>query len=99
MWQRIQTLFLLIAIIALITSIFIPIWVYQDLAGDKHELYALHYTIKHEAQRNTQYFPYSLTAILSIAAATIAFISLRSFKNRMLQMKLGALNSLFIAGT
>ena len=99
MWQRIQTVFLVILIISLITSIFLPIWVYQDPLGQKHSLYALHYTVKQNEIANTQYFPYAITAIFSIAAITIAFIEIRKFKDRVLQMKLGALNSLFMVGT
>ena len=37
--------------------------------------------------------------MVAIAAITLAVISIRKFKDRMLQMKLGALNSLFMAGT
>lgn len=99
MWQRIQTVFLVIAIISLLVSIFLPIWVYQDSSGQSHQLYALHYTIKQGETATPQYFPYCLTAILAVAAITIAFIEIRKFKNRLLQMKLGALNSLFMAGT
>ncbi|MFZ6014651.1 MAG: DUF4293 domain-containing protein [Bacteroidota bacterium] len=99
MWQRIQTVFLAIVIITLITTIFLPIWVFQDDSGRTHELYPLHYTIVENGQRNTQYMPYAITAILAIASATLAFIEIRKFKDRVLQMKLGALNSLFMAGT
>ncbi|MBT1697243.1 DUF4293 family protein [Fulvivirgaceae bacterium PWU4] len=99
MWQRIQTVFLAVAVISLVVTIFLPIWVYQDASGQSHQLYALHYTIVQNGERTTQYFPYALTAILAIASITLAVISIRSFKNRLLQMKLGALNSLFMAGT
>jgi hypothetical protein len=99
MWQRIQTVFLAVAVLSLITSIFLPIWGYQDAEGVKHELYALHYTTTVKGERATNYFPYSLTAILMVAAATIALISIRRYDNRLLQLKLGALNSLFIAGS
>jgi hypothetical protein len=99
MWQRIQTLFLIIAIISLVGSIFYPIWSYQDGQGQTHKLFALHYSVVENAQTITQYFPYAITAILAIASATISFIELRKFKNRVLQMKLGALNSLFMAGS
>lgn len=103
MWQRIQTLFLVIVIGSLVATIFLPIWGYEDSSGKIHELYPLHYTIKEVAAtgelRQTSYMPYALTAMFAIAAATLAIIEIRSYKNRMLQMKLGALNSLFIAGT
>lgn len=47
----------------------------------------------------TDYMPYCLTAILAIAAITLAIISIGKYRDRLLQMKLGALNSLFLAGT
>lgn len=100
MWQRIQTLFLLIAIISLIAAIFFPIWVHQDTIDQTHKLFAFHYSITGQSgEMLTEYFPYSVTAILAIAAITISFIEIRKFKDRVLQMKLGALNSLFLAGT
>ncbi|HEY0652349.1 MAG TPA: DUF4293 domain-containing protein [Chryseosolibacter sp.] len=99
MWQRIQTVFLVIAILSLAVTIFLPIWTYQNSAGQAHQLYPLHYTIKEGETATTQYFPYAITAMLAIAAITIAFIEIQKFKNRLLQMKLGALNSLFMAGT
>jgi hypothetical protein len=99
MWQRIQTVFLVIVIASLIATIFMPIWVHHEQSGQVHELYPLHYTVKQGDARTTQYFPYTLTAILAIAAVTIALIEIRKFKDRVLQMKLGALNSLFMAGT
>ena len=103
MWQRIQTVFLAIVIISLIVTIFLPIWIYEDPSGKVYELYPLHYTIKTTAtdgaDRITTYFPYSITAILAIASLTLAFIEIRKFKDRVTQMKLGALNSLFMAGT
>ena len=99
MWQRIQTLFLAIIIISLVVTIFFPIWVYNGSSGQSHELYPLHYTITENGEKMTQYFPYTLTAILAIASATLAFIEIRKYKQRVVQMKLGALNSLFMLGT
>jgi hypothetical protein len=99
MWQRVQTIFLVIAIISLIVAVFLPIWTHQDASGKTHVLYALHYTIIDQDERITQYMPYSLTAIFAIASATIALIEIGKFKDRMLQMKLGALNSLFLVAT
>jgi hypothetical protein len=99
MWQRIQTVFLVIAIISLIISIFLPIWAHSDTEGNRHVLYALHYSVNESDKTTTTYFPYSITAMFTIAAATVAFIEIGKFKNRMLQMKLGALNSLFLVAT
>src|SRR5687767_8468119 len=103
MWQRIQTVFLAIVIISLIATIFFPVWTYLDPSGKSYALYPLHYTIKDNAAAGEvptiSYFPYCLTAILAIASATLAFIAIGKYRNRVLQMKLGALNSLFMAGT
>ena len=99
MWQRIQTVFLAIAILSLLAAIFFPIWRFSDPLGQTHTLFPLHYTVKQNEVPNTQYFPYSITAILLVASITIAIIQIGKFKNRVLQMKLGALNSLFMAGS
>lgn len=99
MWQRIQTVFLAIAILSLVSSIFLPIWVHQEASGKTHVLYALHYSTTENGIQSATYFPYSVTAMLAIAAATLAFVEIGKYKDRLLQMKLGALNSLFMAGT
>ena len=93
MWQRIQTLFLVIAILALLTSLVVPIWS-ADVNGEASVLTAFYY-LNNGAY---QYNPYSLTAILTLAAATIALTEITKFKNRITQVKLGALNSLFLVG-
>ena len=99
MWQRIQTVFLVIAIISLIASIFLPIWSTQDSSGTTHVLYAIHYSVGTGDQMQPTYFPYSLVAMFAVASATLAFIEIGKYKNRLLQMKLGALNSLFLVAT
>jgi hypothetical protein len=99
MWQRIQTVFLAVAILSLVSSVFLPIWGAQENETTTHQLYALHYSKIENATRATKYIPYCVTAILSIAAATVAAISIRRYDNRLLQMKLGAFNSLLMAGT
>jgi hypothetical protein len=52
-----------------------------------------------DGTKTTLYLPYSISAILLVASATVAIVQIRSFTNRMLQIKLGALNSLFLAGS
>jgi hypothetical protein len=98
MWQRIQTVFLVIAIISLVASIFLPVWVFQGTSDQLYQLFPFHYSVTENGLRDTKYFPYSLTAILTIASITVAVIEIGKYKNRVLQMKLGALNSLFMAG-
>jgi hypothetical protein len=99
MWQRIQTVFLVIVAVAMAITIFFPIWVFQAGTENAHLLYPMHYTVKQNGVASTQYFPYSLTAIFAIASATLAIISIGKYKDRLLQRKLGALNSLFMAAT
>jgi hypothetical protein len=99
MWQRIQTVFLLVVILTMVSTIFLPLWVFQPGTENTHELYSLYYKIKEDGSVSIQYFPYALTAILAIASATIAAVSIGKYNNRLLQRKLGALNSLFMAAT
>ena len=97
MWQRIQSVFLGVAIISLIAGLFLPIWA-GGIPGTEYRLYPIYFMIKQNGQITSQYFPFSITAILMVAAATIAIQEFRRFDNRMLQIKLGALNSLILAG-
>lgn len=96
MWQRIQTVFLIIVVLAMITTVFLPLWISQA-DGLFYELYPLHFTARAGTETTTEYFPYAITAILAIASATIAFIEIGKFKDRVVQMKLGALNALLMA--
>lgn len=88
------------AIISLIAAILFPIWIHEAI-GQTHKLFALHYSITGQSGEmiTTQYFPYALTAILAIASITLSVIEIGKFRDRVLQMKLGALNSLLLAGT
>ncbi|SHI01517.1 protein of unknown function [Chryseolinea serpens] len=94
MWQRIQTVFLAIAVLSLLSSTVFPVWTLEQ-NGELHVLTAFYY-LKGGVY---QYNPYSLTAVLAVASATVAFIEITKFKNRLTQIKLGALNSLFMAAT
>ena len=81
----------------MLLAIFFPIWVAVDNEVEKM-LFPLHYTIKSGEVRNTIYFPYALCAVLAVAAATVAAMEIGKFENRLLQLKLGALNSILMAG-
>lgn len=101
MWQRIQTVFLAIAVLSLIASIFLPIWMMHE--GETQQvLFALYHGTKspgESGQMTVQnYIPYCLTAILLVASITIAIIEITKFKDRILQIKLGTLNALLLAG-
>lgn len=101
MWQRIQTIFLALVIVSMVLGIFFPIWIGVD--GEiTYKLYPLHFS-SYQAGENgelivARYFPYSITAILMVASATIAFMELRRYDNRILQVKMGTLNSLVLMG-
>ena len=97
MWQRIQTLFLVLVVVSMVLSMFLPIWNITD--GTKEmQLDPLHFTIVENGARVTSYFPYCMTAILMTAAATLAILEIRRFDNRITQIKIGTLNSLVLAG-
>lgn len=99
MWQRIQTVFLSLVVISMVSSLFLPIWVSEDPMSDiTRSLYPLHYTTIEGDNRITTYFPYCVTAILMLAAATIAIMEIRRYDDRMVQIKMGTLNSLILAG-
>ena len=69
MWQRIQTYsgdcnykFNSIA--------FFAIWVLNDTGGEKHMLYAMHYSAVQNDVPSATYFPDTLTAVFAIASMT-----------------------------
>ncbi|MFM8346539.1 MAG: DUF4293 family protein, partial [Bacteroidota bacterium] len=95
MLQRIQTLFLGLTILCMVAGIFFPIW--SSLDGDTtHKLFPLQYSIIRKDSTEVIDFPYCLTAILMAAAATIAIMEIRRYDDRILQLKLGTLNSLVL---
>ncbi len=98
MWQRIQTVFMVLVLVSAIGSILLPIWGLVSTAeGKSMFLFALQYTETVGTTTTPYYFPYTATGILLVAAATITFIQIGKYKNRILQVKLGALNSLLLA--
>jgi hypothetical protein len=94
MWQRIQTVFLGLTIIASIISLILPVWQGQ-LDGSLITLTPFYLTQK-EAY---DYMPYCITAVLLVASITVSLIEVKRFDNRILQMKLGFLNTLILAGS
>jgi hypothetical protein len=102
MWQRFQTIFLALVAILMIVSLFFPIWRYIDESGTRYDLYPIHYSITTVSdaggeQKSTAYFPYSLTAILMVAAATVAVQTIRRYDNRQTQILLTFLNTFLLA--
>jgi glucan phosphoethanolaminetransferase (alkaline phosphatase superfamily) len=95
MWQRIQTVFLIIAIICLVGSVFFPIWAVTQ-GDNSQQLFALHYMTRTGETITNLYVPYALSGALFIAAITIMVIEIARYKDRVLQIKLGSLNSLLL---
>ena len=97
MIQRIQTIFLLVVVAALITFNFFPYWESQpNEDGASHVLMPYAYLVL-EGEASTPAFGlFSVVAGLSILAAVIGIIEIFQFKNRMTQMKIGALNSVIM---
>lgn len=99
MWQRIQTIFLVLVVASMILSILLPIWQLQDPSSNiQHNLYALYYVITDAGSNTFAYVPYCATGILMVAAATIAVMEIRRFDNRITQIKMGTLNTLVLLG-
>jgi ABC-type Fe3+-siderophore transport system permease subunit len=102
MWQRIQTVFLVLAILSLVGSILMPIMIGATADGTAYALYPIHLMKKQATDagelKTHSYLPYAATAVFIGAALAICVMELRRFDNRVLQMKLGMLNSLILAG-
>lgn len=104
MIQRVQSVFLFLVAACMIAMLFFPIWNKVDNEKkEKVELTALKFShtkldieteqIQVISEGQTFYI-----AVLAILAAGVAVYSISRYNNRLLQMKLGALNSLFMGG-
>ena len=102
MIQRVQSVFLLVMALVMLTILFVPIWVKGDYETKEYvTLTAFNETHADQsgvvpqvyAQRSTIYI-----AILAILSAALSIYAIFQYSNRLTQIKLGALNSLFVAG-
>lgn len=97
MLQRIQTVFLGLTVICMVAGIFFPIWVSVE-TGALYKLFPLQLSVSGDNGTQVIYYPYCITAILMAAAATIAIMEIRRYDDRILQIKMGTLNSLILMG-
>lgn len=105
MIQRIQSVLLFLAAIALMVALFFPIW--SEVSAEKLEraelnVYELRYEkINEDGSRGELYNSKSSVYIsfFFFAGAAIALFSIFQYKNRLRQIQLGALNSLVIGGS
>jgi hypothetical protein len=91
MWQRIQTLFLVLTIIALIVGLIQPVLIVESESLVLTPFYLM-------SGDSYNYIPYCLTSIFMVASVTISIMEILRFDNRVAQMKLGAFNSLMLVG-
>jgi hypothetical protein len=93
MWQRVQTVFLGLTVVSLMVSLVQPIWqiTEPEVTRVLTPFYYLHQGAYH-------YMPYALTAVLGIASITVALSEIKRYDKRLVQIKLGAFNSVLLAG-
>ncbi|MEM9391103.1 MAG: DUF4293 domain-containing protein [Bacteroidota bacterium] len=100
MLQRIQTVFLLLVAICMALTFFLPFWTYMTPEGAAgYSLRSLYLEEINNGETLKTFFPYTFIAVLASAAIIVALFEILRFNNRLLQIKLGALNSLLIAGS
>lgn len=101
MLQRIQTVFLILVVLLMAASLFFNVAVYE--VAESGATYVMSpfglEIITPEGETQQQAIPYVLLAVLAIASITVAVIEITKFRNRMLQIKLGTLNSVILAAT
>ena len=102
MLQRIQSIFLLIVAVAMLLLNFFPIWSNTNEEGITITLYSFYLVNPEKGELGMtlalSYFPYLLVGALALLSAFISIIEIFKYKNRLTQIKLGALNALLIAG-
>lgn len=101
MLQRLQTIFLLIIVMAMFTMSFAPIWTKIDTATRyTYTMYAWRFQALNpvDSLSYNVFMPYVFIGVLSVIAILIALYELFRYDNRMMQLKLGVLNSLVMTG-
>ena len=99
MLQRIQTVFLCLLAVAMFIFLFLPIWCKVDtLTLQNYTLYAWKLEeINPPANILHLFFkPYMLLGIIATTICLMSVYAIIRFDNRILQLKLGTLNSLFL---
>jgi Domain of unknown function (DUF4293) len=97
MWQRVQTVFLALTAVAMVVALFFPVWVAEVNGQLTQVLTPLMFQSSMGTDTTISYWPYSIMAMLMVASATLSVTALTKYKNRLLQVKLGAFNSLLMA--
>ncbi len=90
MIQRIQTIFLFLVVVLLITFNFLPYW--QSNTEDI-TLFSYGYQFTEGEHMVLEFGLYTAVAVLSGIGALVALIEIFMYKNRMLQMMMSVINS------
>ncbi len=100
MIQRIQTIFLFLVVLSMgLMTFLMPLWAVGLPDGSKAaKLWAYEFILKEGETLKDLANPLPIL-ILAALASIVAIVSISQFKNRLLQMKLGMLNSILIGGT
>lgn len=96
MIQRVQSIFLLLIAACMVITIFLPNW--QEVSGQDAVTTTALKMVHSKAGAEVSSRGIWYIAALAAVAAGLALFSLFSFKNRVLQMGLGAINALIMAG-
>lgn len=97
MLQRIQTVFLALIAIGMMSMLALPIWTSVDpSSGSKITLMALGKIVTNANGQQSMESNY-LIGILCLIVAGVSTLSIFSYKNRWRQLQLGMLNSILIA--
>lgn len=100
MIQRVQSLFLLGVAICLTTTLFFPVWEKRDSDTDYGVTLEVFFTEANSVDQpvTREYFPTAILGILAAIGIGVAIIEIFKYRSRLSQLKLGALNSLVMAG-
>jgi hypothetical protein len=97
MIQRIQTIFLCLVISGMAAFLFLPVWMKSDPAsGDLVVLYTYGLKAIKSSQVEWSYIPFIFSGIIAMVVIWIALYEIFQYKNRLTQIKLGMVNSLFM---
>ncbi|MGY2130829.1 DUF4293 domain-containing protein [Hymenobacter sp. HD11105] len=100
MIQRIQSVFLLLLALAMLSVLVLPIWSKTDpLSGQELVLSAYKLAFTNPQPGSPAPSPTYPIAILALISAAVAVFEIFQFKNRFRQLKLGLLNFLLIVAT
>ncbi|MFW6095311.1 MAG: DUF4293 family protein, partial [Bacteroidota bacterium] len=91
MIQRIQTLYLLIALILTGVLFFFP---FAEILSAENELYSFHFNGFYHAESEELYIQTIPSIILLIAIALLNIVIIFLFKKRIIQMRLAFINML-----